>query len=147
MALYFAVLACGNLSGWKLEFKTANAMLQAMCALSKTDLFRARHGLIEKGLIEYENGRKHSAGTYRIVPLYGTKPVPEKTPPTKQNETNTTVPAVKKTNKPYKNRFINFKQRDWDYEAIRRDEQMNLVADLIARGKLDPADFPANRSP
>ena len=72
--LFFALLDCANTCAWKAEFTAPNSMLMAMCQMSRTDLFRCRNTLIQKGLIAYKPGRKGQAGLYSILTssIFGT---------------------------------------------------------------------------
>ena len=70
--LYFAILDCANTCGWKDEFNAPNSTLQAMAGLDKYSLSRYRNILIQAGLITYKLGKRGTAGTYTITPLYDT---------------------------------------------------------------------------
>lgn len=68
--LYMAILSVGNETGWKSPFNIPNSNLVGRCSMSLKELYRVRNALVQKGLIEYENGKKGTSGLYTIVPLY-----------------------------------------------------------------------------
>ncbi|MEG1501437.1 MAG: hypothetical protein RR396_05710 [Clostridiales bacterium] len=68
--LYYAILECCNISGWKSKFNIPNSTLESMCRMSKSDLHKNRNILIQLELIDYDKGKKGSAGLYAIRPFY-----------------------------------------------------------------------------
>ncbi len=72
--LYYTLLACANAARWRSPLSIPNSTIMGMCQICKSDLHKNRLALIEKGLIEYSNGWKGTAGKYAITPLYETKP-------------------------------------------------------------------------
>ncbi|WP_077616910.1 DnaD domain-containing protein [Caenibacillus caldisaponilyticus] len=69
IALWHTLMLINNMSGWKEWFSAPNPTLQQMTGLSKSGLDKIRNQLCQKGLIEYQKGKKKHAGLYRMVPL------------------------------------------------------------------------------
>ena len=70
--LYFAIMHCANKSAWKQSFNIPNSTLCNLSGISDaSQLNKVRNRLIQLGLIKYSKGKKGSAGTYSVVPLYG----------------------------------------------------------------------------
>lgn len=69
IALWYALMAINNLSGWKERFTAPNNVLEQATSLSRSGLNDARNGLKQRGLIEYYPGRANKPGEYRMVPF------------------------------------------------------------------------------
>lgn len=68
IALWHALMAINNRTGWEKEFTVANMTLQLKTGLSRKQLERCRNFLIQKGRIRYEkSNRVNQAGKYSIV--------------------------------------------------------------------------------
>ena len=72
MDLYFALLDCANTAAWREDFTVPNSTLMNLCQLQKTQFFVDRNRLIQLELIKYTPGKRGKAGSYSIIPLYGT---------------------------------------------------------------------------
>lgn len=68
-ALYYALLALNNRSGWKEWFKVANVSVTDRIGMTPQGVRKARSYLIERGLIEIQMVGSNKATLYRIVPL------------------------------------------------------------------------------
>lgn len=71
IALWYALMAINNQSGWREVFTAETFLLTRMTGLSKSGLADARNGLKQKGLIDYIPGRGRRPGEYRIIPFVG----------------------------------------------------------------------------
>lgn len=81
IALWYALMAINNRSGWRGSFAASNLILQQATSLSRSGLDSARNGLKQRGLIEYRPGRGNKPGEYRMVPLVcNISDTPEGTP-------------------------------------------------------------------
>ena len=69
IALWYALMAVNNRSGWCERFAVSNLILQQATSLSRSGLDSARNGLKQRGLIEYRPGRAGKPGEYRMVSL------------------------------------------------------------------------------
>ncbi len=69
IALWHTLMAINNMTGWKERFTAPNPLVEKLTGLSKQGLVDARKKLLEKGLIEYEKGKKGKAPTYKMVSL------------------------------------------------------------------------------
>lgn len=69
IALWYALMAINNRSGWRERFTVSNLILQQATSLSRSGLDSARNGLKQRGLIEYRPGRANKPGEYRMIPF------------------------------------------------------------------------------
>ena len=65
--LYNYLLNKDSEFGWKSEFSISNLVVCGITSLSRQALDRARNELVQKGYIQYKNGRSNQAGKYLIV--------------------------------------------------------------------------------
>lgn len=68
-ALYYALLALNNRSGWKEWFKVANISVTERIGMTPQGVRKARSYLVERGLIEIQMVGSNKATLYKIVPL------------------------------------------------------------------------------
>lgn len=64
--LYFCLLDFANAAKWEDNITVPNSRIKGKIDISEKSLFNARNVLIQNGLIEYQNGKKGQAGTYKI---------------------------------------------------------------------------------
>lgn len=69
IALWYTLMAINNMTGWQEWFTVPNSTLQQLTNLSKQGLDNARNQLKNKGLIDYQKGKKGQAGKYKMISL------------------------------------------------------------------------------
>ena len=67
--LYFILLEEANEAFFPEWLCLSNSTLQGCSDLIKTDIFRARNELVQKGYIEYQKGEKGQSPRYKIISL------------------------------------------------------------------------------
>lgn len=86
IALYYILMEYNNELGWPELFTIANGVAEGLAGLTTPTFKRARAGLVNKGYIEYKNGRGSQCGQYLIVELCTAnepQSVPQMTPLTR----------------------------------------------------------------
>lgn len=69
IALWYTLMAINNMTGWQEWFAVPNSTLQQLTNLSKQGLDNARNQLKNRGLIDYQKGKKGQAGKYKMISL------------------------------------------------------------------------------
>ena len=64
--LYFCLLDFANAAKWEDKITIPNSRITGKIDISEKSLFNARNILIQNELIDYKNGKKGQAGTYKI---------------------------------------------------------------------------------
>ncbi len=64
--LYFCLLDFANAAKWEDKITIPNSRISGKIDISEKSLFNARNILIQNELIDYKNGKKGQAGTYKI---------------------------------------------------------------------------------
>ncbi len=64
--LYFCLLDFANAAKWEDKITIPNSRITGKIDISEKSLFNARNILIQNELIDYKNGKKSQAGTYKI---------------------------------------------------------------------------------
>lgn len=67
--LWYKLMSLANKSNWSEWIEVDNGRLESMLGCGNKALIRARDKLIEKKFIEYQRGKGHGVGKYRIISL------------------------------------------------------------------------------
>ncbi len=67
--LWYKLMCLANKSNWSEWIEVDNGRLESMLGCGNKALIRARDKLIEKNFIEYQRGKGHGVGKYRIISL------------------------------------------------------------------------------
>ena len=69
IALWYALMQINNLANWAEEFSVAMSVLEYDTGFSRSDLYRARNELQQKGRISWKEQGGRSCAIYHIIPL------------------------------------------------------------------------------
>lgn len=67
--LWYKLMCLANKSNWSEWIEVDNGRLESMLGCGNKALIRARDKLIEKSFIEYQRGKGHGVGKYKIISL------------------------------------------------------------------------------
>lgn len=69
IVLWYTLMSINNMTMWKERFNASSMLLQKLTGLSKSGVLKARHTLVEHGLIECENGKRGKAPVFKMISL------------------------------------------------------------------------------